>query len=104
MVYMKDWRKFIPWASWHIAGREWLILVSGIGSLWEPGGTLCDRCVYLGVLYCVVRFLTGRPKDHVLHCVFLGPVLFAGGMRMVMLDSLLVTLREYSPIIGYWIS
>ena len=37
----------IPWASWHIACRERLILVSGIGSLWEPGGTLCPRCVSL---------------------------------------------------------
>ena len=93
VVYKKDWGKLIPPAYWHVAGREQLILVSGIGSPWEPGGTLCPRCVPLAVLYCVVSFLTGRPKDHVLHCVFFGSVLFAGGMRTVMLDRLLVTLR-----------
>ena len=35
-------------ASWHIAGRERLVLISGIGSPWEPGGTLCTWGVPLG--------------------------------------------------------
>ena len=48
VVNRKDWGKLIPRASWHIAGRERLILISGIGSPWEPGGTLCSLGVPLG--------------------------------------------------------
>ena len=45
---MNGWGKLMPRASLHIAGRVRLILVSGIGSLWKPGGTLCPQCVPLG--------------------------------------------------------
>ena len=44
----KDSVELISRESWHIAGLERLVSMSGIALPWEPGGTVCPRGVSLG--------------------------------------------------------
>ena len=37
----KDCVELVSWESWFTAGREQLVLITGIGSPLESGGTLC---------------------------------------------------------------
>ena len=47
-----------------------------------------------GVHFHVVKFLTGRPKDHVINCLIFGPVLISYRTKAEMFYRLLVTLRS----------
>ena len=91
MASGKDCVELVPRESWFTASREQLVLVTGIGSQWEPGGALCTLGVPPeGTLsQCAISTLKDRGScDHLLY------------LRKRLYYQL-ITLREYFPRIGY---
>ena len=84
--------------SWFTADREQLVLVTGIRSPWEPGGTLCILGIPPEGTLSRCEIST---QDCVINCLIFGPVLIYCGMKAKRLYCQLITLREYFPRIGY---